>query len=81
MGGGLNAAGSVGTPPGECPVRNLGIGTPKRPIEAILVFKDPGDWYLDLQVMTDVVLGGNYRGQSSDTFEGVHSWWSITGCQ
>ena len=43
---------------GECPVRNLGMGSPKRPIEAILVFKDPGDWYLDLQVMMDVIMGG-----------------------
>lgn len=44
--------------PGECPVMNLGFGSPKRPIGAILVFKDPGDWYLDLQIMTDVILGG-----------------------
>ena len=44
--------------PGECVVRNLGIGTSKRPIEAILVFKDPGDWLLELQIMTDVIMGG-----------------------
>ena len=41
-------------------MRNLGIGTAKRPIKGILVFKDPGDWYLDLQIMTDVILGGEY---------------------
>lgn len=44
--------------PGECRVRNFGMGTLKRPIQAILVFKDPDDWYLDLQIMTDVVMGG-----------------------
>ncbi|BDA43176.1 Haloacid dehalogenase-like hydrolase domain-containing 5 [Coccomyxa sp. Obi] len=49
--------------PGECPVMNLGLGSPKRPIEAILVFKDPGDWYLDLQIMTDVILGGGVLGR------------------
>ena len=41
-----------------CPIRNLGYGSSKRPIEAILVFKDPADWYLDLQIMTDVIMGG-----------------------
>lgn len=39
-------------------MKNLGLGSPKRPIAAILVFKDPDDWYLDLQIMTDVILGG-----------------------
>ena len=44
--------------PGVCPIKNLGYGSSKRPIEAILVFKDPADWYLDLQIMTDVIMGG-----------------------
>lgn len=53
-------AGQGHAAPGECPVMNLGLGSPKRPIEAILVFKDPSDWYLDLQIMTDVILGGRF---------------------
>ncbi len=50
-------------------MRNLGIGTKKRPIEAILVFKDPGDWYLDLQIMTDVILGGKPTQSRSTCME------------
>ena len=47
---------------------NLGFGSPKRPIEAILVFKDPGDWYLDLQIMTDVILGGRAASSKKALF-------------
>ena len=38
------------------------MGSPKRPIQAILVFKDPEDWYLDLQIMMDVIMGGAPQG-------------------
>lgn len=51
-------AGQQKAAPGECPVRNLGYGSSKRPIESILVFRDPADWYLELQIMTDVIMGG-----------------------
>ncbi|KAK9914891.1 hypothetical protein WJX75_001967 [Coccomyxa subellipsoidea] len=58
-----NSPGHEAPAPGECPVRNLALGSAKRPIAAILVFKDPADWYLDLQIMTDVILGGGVPGR------------------
>ena len=53
-----------------CPIKNLGYGSSKRPIEAILIFKDPADWYLDLQIMTDVIMGG--KAQSSRQRWGIY---------
>ena len=45
-------------PEGAAAVRERGIGTPDRPLEALLVFTDPDDWYLDLQLMTDLLVSG-----------------------
>ena len=39
-------------------MRGRGIGTPDKPVEAVLVFTDPDDWYLDLQLMTDLLVSG-----------------------
>jgi hypothetical protein len=45
-------------PGAPCPVRDHGIGSPQRPIRAVLVFYDPDDWYRDLQLILDVVISG-----------------------
>ncbi len=39
-------------------MRNLGYGSEESRIKTVLVFKDPSDWYVDLQVITDVCVGG-----------------------
>ncbi|KAK9829998.1 hypothetical protein WJX72_009132 [[Myrmecia] bisecta] len=35
-----------------------GFGSEAQPFAAVLVFKDPVDWYQDLQLATDVILSG-----------------------
>lgn len=41
------------------PAANLrDLGTETQPIEAILVFSDSSNWYLDLQLMTDLITSG-----------------------
>ena len=39
-------------------MRDLGLGTERRPIEAVLVMNDPDDWCRDLQLIVDVLLSG-----------------------
>lgn len=34
------------------------LGSEQAPIKAVLVFSDPANWYLDLQLITDVVTSG-----------------------
>ena len=46
-------------------MNDLGYGSPEKPIETILVFKDPSDWYMDLQIMLDICVGG----QSQDPIQ------------
>lgn len=41
----------------------LRVGVPDNPIQAIWVFTDPSDWYLDLQLATDVLVGGGVLGR------------------
>lgn len=48
-----------------CPVRDLGLGTEQRPIEAVLVFTDPDDWYRDAQLICDALTG---RGVPTRSF-------------
>ena len=43
---------------GQCPVKDLGYGSEGKSIKTVLVFKDPSDWYVDLQVITDICVGG-----------------------
>ena len=50
---------------GRCPVNDLGYGSPEKPIKTILVFKDTSDWYMDLQIMLDICVGG----QSQDPIQ------------
>lgn len=38
-------------------------GTPEAPIRAVLVFADPSNWYLALQIVTDVLVGGGVLGR------------------
>ena len=33
-------------------------GSEAEPIEAVLVFSDPANWYVDLQLITDVISSG-----------------------
>ncbi|GFH06044.1 uncharacterized protein HaLaN_00608 [Haematococcus lacustris] len=49
--------------PGSCPVRDLGLGTEAAPIEAVLVMSDPSNWYVDLQLITDVLASGGVPGR------------------
>lgn len=34
------------------------FGSEKQPIQAILMFSDPENWYIDLQLITDVITSG-----------------------
>ena len=43
-------------------VQEWGAGTEKAPIRAVLIFTDPADWYLDLQLCCDLVLGNGTLG-------------------
>lgn len=40
-------------------------GTESEPIRAIAVFSDPADWYLDLQLVCDVLVGGGVMGRKA----------------
>jgi HAD superfamily hydrolase (TIGR01456 family) len=39
------------------------IGTENNPIKAIFVMTDPSDWYIDLQLIIDVLVGGGVLGR------------------
>jgi hypothetical protein len=39
-----------------------GAGTREAPIKAVLIFTDPSDWYQDLQIIADAVLGHGVVG-------------------
>ncbi len=39
-------------------MKDLGYGSEEKSIKTVLVFKDPSDWYVDLQVITDICVGG-----------------------
>ena len=43
---------------GPCPVHDLGLGSEEKPFQAALLFNDPGDWYQDLQLFTDIAVSG-----------------------
>lgn len=46
------------------PIANRTIfGTESQPINTILVFNDPSDWYQDLQLMVDIILGRGVLGK------------------
>lgn len=49
--------GYCGAAPGETAPMNS-MGTADNPIAAVLVFKDPSDWYRDAQLALDIVLSG-----------------------
>ena len=40
-------------------------GTESKPIRAVVVFSDPEDWYLDLQLICDVLVGRGVIGRGS----------------
>lgn len=40
----------------------VGAGTQENPFRAIMVLNDPADWYRDLQLLTDVILGRGVLG-------------------
>ncbi|KAK9831207.1 hypothetical protein WJX74_007420 [Apatococcus lobatus] len=48
---------------GPCPVHDLGLGSEEKPFKAALLFNDPGDWYRDLQLFTDIALSGGVIGR------------------
>lgn len=41
-------------------------GTDQNPIEAILVFTDPSDWYLEIQVILDLLMYGGVFGGTTE---------------
>lgn len=52
-------------------MRDLGLGTERRPIEAVLVMNDPDDWYRDLQLIVDVLLSGGVPERRGEPPAGV----------
>ncbi|KAK9813601.1 hypothetical protein WJX73_010022 [Symbiochloris irregularis] len=40
-----------------------GIGTADKPIEAVMLFTDPKEWYLDLQIIHDIITSGGVMGR------------------
>jgi HAD superfamily hydrolase (TIGR01456 family) len=44
-------------------VPTLRMGTKNNPIKAIFVMTDPSDWYIDLQLITDILIGGGVLGR------------------
>ena len=43
-----------------------GYGTKEKPLKSILIFTDPNDWYLELQIVLDVLQCGGVFGGSLD---------------
>ncbi|KAI8114238.1 hypothetical protein M9434_002364 [Picochlorum sp. BPE23] len=41
-------------------------GTEQNPIEAIMIFTDPSDWYLEIQVILDLLLYGGVFGGTTE---------------
>lgn len=41
-------------------------GSSMMPIHAVLVFSDPSDWYVDIQIVVDIVAGGGVLGRRPD---------------
>lgn len=46
-----------------CPVRDLQYGTITEPFASVMVFTDPLDWSMDIQLMTDVVCSHGVPGR------------------
>jgi HAD superfamily hydrolase (TIGR01456 family) len=44
-------------------VPKLRMGTEDNPIKAIFVMTDPSDWYIDLQLVTDILVGRGVLGR------------------
>lgn len=44
-------------------VPSLRSGTPDNPIQAVFVFSDPTEWYTDLQLLVDTLVGGGVLGR------------------
>ena len=47
--------------------QNHAYGTKEKPIKSVLIFTDPSDWYLELQVILDVLQCGGVFGGSLET--------------
>lgn len=43
-------------------LRPIDVNSDDIPIEAILIFHDPNDWFMDLQILSDVLAGGTPLG-------------------
>mmetsp|Transcript_27531 Transcript_27531/g.74478 ORF Transcript_27531/g.74478 Transcript_27531/m.74478 type:complete len:405 (+) Transcript_27531:147-1361(+) len=56
--------GNAGMQNGGCPVEKLGLATEEHPIRAVLVMTDPRNWYVDLQIILDVLLSGGVPTRS-----------------
>jgi HAD superfamily hydrolase (TIGR01456 family) len=68
---GLSAA-STWHHPVPLPAEMADCGTEDQPFKAVLVFTDPSNWYLDLQLICDVILGGGVPGRApGDVPEGT----------
>ena len=55
------------------PMADPSCGSEEAPFEAALVFTDPVDWYRDLQLLTDVIMSGRRRCQSTLSLENTHT--------
>jgi HAD superfamily hydrolase (TIGR01456 family) len=53
----------AGGPSADRYVPKLRMGTEENPIKAIFVMTDPSDWYVDLQLITDILIGGGVLGR------------------
>ena len=47
-------------------VPELRMGTEDNPIHAIFVMTDPSDWYIDLQLIIDLLVGGGVLGRRKE---------------
>lgn len=59
----LPILGAGSTPEGDTipAMADPSCGTEENPFQAVMVFSDPVDWYRDLQLITDVVMSGQYE--------------------
>lgn len=53
----------VAGPSADRYVPKLRMGIEDNPIKAIFVMTDPSDWYIDLQLITDILIGGGVLGR------------------
>ena len=52
--------------PAERKPPQRGMGTEANPVAAVLVLKDPKDWYRDVQLVLDLIMSGRDISQGAE---------------